>query len=142
MAKPIPDAATVAAKWKTNASNAQTEYVNNAKLSTWKTEAIAGEDNFKKAMQDVISKERRKKMIEKSSDAAWQKGIEDNAGRYSDGVGKAESEMAAGMTPVLNDIKANLPNLPKKGPKASAENFERSKKLGMALHDAAEKRKS
>ena len=142
MAKPIPSADQVAKKWKERASAAEGEYVANAKASTWKAEAMAGEDNYKKAMQDVISKGKRNKGIEKSSDAKWSGGIETNRSRYSSGVTNAEAAMAAGMNNVLNDIKAELPNLGKRGPKGSSENFERSKKLGTALHAKAETRKS
>lgn len=141
MAKPIPTAQEVAAKWKKNASGAESEYVSKVKQSTWKAEAVAGEDNYAKKVQEAISKKSRMKAIEKSSDAAWQGAVEAKSGRYSSGVSGAENDMASGMTPVLNDIKAGMATLSKRGPKGSSENYERSKKLGSALHDSAEKRK-
>lgn len=141
MAKPVPTASEVAKKWVKRAENAGDDLVAGAKAATWKAEAVAGEDNFKKAMQDVISKERRKKGIEKVSDEEWRGGIEKNKDRYGQGVKNSESKMESGMEPVLNDIKAELANLPKRGPKGSAANFDRSKQLGMKLHDKAEVRK-
>lgn len=142
MAKPIPTASEVAAKWVKRASAATEDLVAGVKAATWKTEAIAGEDNFKTAMSNVLNKQLRKKGIEKSSDTAWQTGVETNKDRYGTGVINSESEMAQGMTPVLNDIKTAVAALPKKGPKGSAVNYDRSKQLGTKLHDAAESRKS
>lgn len=142
MAKPIPTAQEVATKWVKRAENATDDLVSGVKASTWKAEAINGEDNFKTAMNNVLSKGLRKKGIEKSSDTEWQNGVETNKDRYATGVKNAETEMAQGMTPVLNDIKAAMATLPKKGPKGSAVNFDRSKQLGTKLHDAAEARKS
>jgi hypothetical protein len=142
MGKPIPTADEVAQKWKTRGSGAQTEYVNKAKVSTWKTEAVAGEDNFNKSMQQVLANKSRQKGIEKVSDTDWQSGIEKNAGRYSQGINDSVDKMSAGIGNVLNDIKAVVPTLGKRGPKGSAENYQRSQKVGQALHDAAMKRKS
>lgn len=142
MAKPVPTASEVAKKWVKRAEIAGDDLVAGAKSATWKAEAVAGEGNFKTAMQEVISKERRKKGIERSSDDVWRGGIEKNKDRFGEGVRQSENEMAQGMEPVLNDIKAELPNLPKRGTKGSAVNFERSKSLGMKLHEKAEARKS
>lgn len=141
MGKQIPSATDVAKKWRERAEGAADELVKGAKASTWKTDAVAGEANFKTAMTTVINKELRKKGIEKSSDAMWQKGIEDNKDRYPAGVKLAETEMATAMNVVLSDIKAEMPNLPKKGVKNSEDNWKRSKQLGSKLHTQAESRK-
>lgn len=140
--KPIPTAEEVAKKWVRRAENAGDDLVAGVKSATWKAEAIAGEDNFKTAMQDVISKGKRKKGIEKASDDQWKSGVEQNVARYGQGVRDSEGKMSKGMAPVLADIKAEIPNLPKRGPKGSAANFERSKDLGMKLHERAEARKT
>jgi hypothetical protein len=140
MGKPIPDASSVAKKWADRAGTSGAELVAKAKQSTWKTEAAAGEANYKRAMSDVISKELRKKGIEKSSDTAWQNGIEQNMDRYETGVKNSEGKMQAGMTTVLNDIKAGMAALPPKGPKGSSENYKRSEMMGKALHDAKVRR--
>ncbi len=142
MAKPIPTAEQVAEKWAKRASAATEDLVSGVKASTWKAEAVAGEDNYKTAMNNVVNKQLRKKGIEKVTDQKWQTGVETNKDRYGTGVTNSQTEMAQGMTPVLNDIKAVMATLPKKGPKGSAVNFDRSKQLGTKLHEAAEARKS
>lgn len=141
MGKPIPTSSEVAKKWKDRASGAQSEYVAKVKVSTWKTEAVAGEDNFKTAMANVVSKELRKKGIEKRSDSDWQNGVEKKADRYGTGVTGAETKFDSGIAPVLTDIKSALSTLDKRGPRGSASNYTRSSKLGTALHDAKLKRK-
>lgn len=141
MGKPIPDASEVAKKWATRAGAAQSEYVDKVKQSTWKAEAAAGEDNYAKAIQDAVAKKKRLAGINKVSDQQWQKAVEDKASRFSDGVSKSTDKMATGIGAVLNDIKSAMPALAKRGPKGSAENYNRSKQLGDALHTAAEKRK-
>ncbi len=141
MARPIPDATSVAKKWANNASNASQELVDRVKQSTWKSDAIAGEENFSKAMSEVVSKKLRMKGIEKSSDAKWQGGVEKNKDRYEKGVKDAETEMASAIQVVLNDEKTIVSQLPKKGPKGSAGNYDRSKRVGEYLHDQKVKRK-
>jgi len=142
MAKPIPTAQEVAAKWVKRASAATEDLVSGVKAATWRTEAIAGEDVYKTAMTEVLNKQLRKKGIEKVSDLKWQTGVETNKDRYGTGVTNSEAEMAAGMTPVLSDIKSIIPTLAKRGAKGAAVNFDRSKTLGTKLHDAAMARKS
>ncbi len=142
MGHPIPDAATVAAKWSKNAGNAVDEYVTKVKGSTWKTEAVAGEDNYKTAMTTVISKELRKKGVEKSSDTVWQGGVEKNKDRYGTGVRDNQDKMQTGINPVLTDIKSAISDAryPKKGPKGASSNYDRSKFIGSKLHDESLKR--
>ena len=142
MGKPLPTASEVASKWVKNGSAAGSEWVSQAQKSTWKTEAIAGEKNFGIQMQKVISDKLREKGIEKASDADWQNGIKENESRFTTGITNNKAKMAEGMSNVLNDIKAAEATLPKRGPKGSPENFNRSKMMGEALHDKAEKRKS
>ena len=142
MGKPLPTPDEVAAKWSSRGSAAGGEWVSQAAKSTWKTEAIAGEDNFGKQMQKVISEKRRMKGIEKASDADWQEGIKQNESRFTTGITNSKGKMAEGMSNVLNDIKSAEAKLPKRGPKGSPENFQRSKILGEELHAKAEARKS
>ena len=142
MGKPIPSADEVAKKWATRAGAATTDYVSGAKSATWKAEAAAGEANYAKAIQEAISKKSRLAGINKVSDADWQAAVESKSSRYGDGVSKGTAKMSAGMTPVLNDIKSNIASLPARGPRGDPGNYQRSQKLGQALHDSATKRKS
>lgn len=140
MARPIPDAASVAKKWADRASGASGEWVNRIKQSTWKSDAIAGEDNFQKAMSEVVSKKLRMKGIEKSSDAKWQQGAADSETIFADKVRKAEGTMSTAIQQVLNDEKTIVAQLPKKGPRGSPGNYDRSRKVGEHLHDQKVKR--
>jgi hypothetical protein len=140
MGKPIPDASSIAAKWKRRASAAAQDLVDGAKSATWKAEAIAGETNYATAIAKAVANKSRSKGIEKVSDETWRKGIETNAGRYTQGVNDSEAEMAAGMQNVVTDIKAGMATLPARGPKGSPGNYGRSQKLGEYLHTQAEKR--
>ncbi len=142
MAKPIMSPQDAAKKWAERGSASGAELVKRVKESTWKTEAVAGEDNFKTAMNEVIAKGLRKKGIEKASDAKWQGGIEKNQGRYEQGIRDSQPDMEAAMTVVIGDIKTAVSQLKARGPKGSASNYDRSKQLGTSLHDAATKRKS
>lgn len=141
MGKPIPDASSVADKWAQRAGAAQSEYVSKVKQSTWKAEAAAGEANFATAMQAAIAAKKRLAGINKVSDQDWQNKVEAKAGRFTEGVTQGKDAMATGIGAVLNDIKAAMPNLGPRGPKGSPGNYQRSQKLGDALHAAAEKRK-
>lgn len=141
MGKPIATPDEAAKKWKKNAAGAESEYVEQVQKSTWKTEAKAGEENYGKAMRNVVDKKLREKGIDNASDEKWRDGVESKKNRFSEGVDKGEEDMKNGITDVINDIKAEVPQLKSRGPKGSAENFERSKQLGMKLHDAAMKRK-
>lgn len=141
MGKPIPDATSVAEKWATRAGAAQSEYVDKVKQSTWKAEAAAGEANYNQAMQDVLAKKKRLAGINKVSDTDWQNKVAAKAGRFTEGVTQGKDAMASGIGAVLNDIKSAMPSLGPRGPKGSPGNYQRSQKLGDALHAAAEKRK-
>jgi hypothetical protein len=73
--------------------------------------------------------------VQNKGAAKWQRKSADvGAARYGQGVAAAGPDFQAGISPFLTVI--SQLNLPPRGPKGDPGNFERSREVGVALHQA------
>lgn len=131
----IRSAATIANKWKTVTPQRQTEYASNvaAPLRSWEKETLAAADRQKVGMQEALNDGRIQKGIQRAGQAKWQKAtVSKGPNRWAEGVNLGEADYQSGFAPYVDIISKT--QLPARFPKGDPRNWERSKALGLALH--------
>lgn len=135
MALQIPDSATLGAKYVKRASAASPEYkagVANPRRPQ-AASAIAAKATWAAATQAAIDRDGFAKGLQKSGEAKWQNNSATLGGtRYGPGVTNAQGEWQAGVDPYLATLRSI--DIGPKGLKGSPENYQRSQKVGDALH--------
>jgi hypothetical protein len=137
MAKPLPTAAEVAAKWSARAAGATAEYKQNAARADWAGPAgTQGAVNYKTEVIKAANEGRYGAGVRKAGNAKYVAGINEKGDRYGSGVTTAGAinNMSSGMQPVLGDIQTALTQLPARGPRGAATNYDRSRKVGETLN--------
>jgi hypothetical protein len=131
MAIKVKDAGAVAAKWKTRASAASSDYTAGVQgaASDWEAKSAASEDVYKQAVVEAASKGRYGAGVRGSSAKYVKNATTLGPQRFQSGVANAQDAMAGAIAPVLQTI-ANL-NLPPRGVKGT--NQERSNIVATAL---------
>jgi len=132
----VKDPTASGQKYVTNAGNAVNAYkagVQSPKQSQ-SAAAIAAAPNWQQAVQSPTALAAFKSGLSRAGDAAWQSGaLNKGAARYPQGVQLAQQKWVANVTPYLQAI-AGL-NLPAKGIRGSAQNYQRVQAVGQALHN-------
>ncbi len=135
MAIKIKDPGTLANKFSTRAQAAVAEYragVTDPKRSQ-SDSAIAASGNWQSAVQSPAALARFTGGLRAAGDAGWKAGaLGKGADRYPSGVAAAKGKWQARVTPFLNAIAAL--DLPAKGLRGSAANYQRVSAVGNALH--------
>lgn len=133
----VRDAAFLAEKWVRNAQNAAPNYragVENP-LESWQQNALKAEGIWEQAIQQAIQRKAWRAGINEAGDEKWRRGaIEKGAARYAQGVAAAKEEWMRKWEPYRQVIESV--QLPEPGPKGSEQNYERSRRMGQALHEA------
>ena len=134
MAIKVKDAATVAAKYATNAGGAGASYssgVQNPKTD-WAQATAASADAYSSGVQKAISNGRFAKGVAKTGTSGWQaKATSVGASRYTQGVQAGKGNYQTGIAPVLQAI-ANV-TLPPRLPKGDPGNLQRVSAVTTAL---------
>jgi len=131
----IRELASVGNKWKKNAAGASESYAEGVKdpKKDWGDNTAAAEKNYETGVQAAISRKAFGKGVKKTGTEGWQKGaVEKGTTRFPQGVAASGDNYVNGFSPYHGVIK-NL-TLPARGPKGSEANYDRVKKVGMALH--------
>lgn len=126
MAIKIRDAAASAAKFKTNASNAQGTYGTAVAAAgpTWAAATKASADTWQQGVSQAAAQGRFASGItQKSQDKFQTRASTVGPARYGQGVAGAADAWAQGTQPYLNTL-AGL-NLPARGVKGSPQNLQR-----------------
>ena len=121
-------------KWIRRARVARPDYESGIKAPkvAWSTAAAAAKDVYREAITSPQVPELFAAGIRRAGDAKWSKmALEKGAERYARGVELGEDYYKSVMTDVLGTIERTT--LPERGPAGSEKNYERVKKLGMAL---------
>lgn len=133
----VKDTATVAQKFVTRASAAAPDYATGVQGAgpKWLSNAAAAEPNYVQGVQAAASRGAYGKGLQKHGAQKYQ----DNATklgsqRYGPGVANAQAAYARGVDPYLNVLKGL--DLPKRGPKGSPQNSQRSAAVAVALNKA------
>ncbi len=125
----------IANKWKTVTPQRAEVYRNNvtSPLRNWEQETLAAKERQKEGMRKAIEEDRIAKGVAKAGQGKWSKNTQAKGpSRWVEGVGLAEADYATGFAPFRDVIEQTDP-----GPrfaKGDPRNWERSKKIGLALH--------
>ena len=122
-------------KWKTRAAASGGEYESGtaSPRRSWAAAASEGAENYAAGVQAAISENQYPKGVNRAGDGKWRKGIiEKGRARYTQGVGIAQDEYAAGFRPYVAVIEGVT--LPPRGPKG--QNYGRVEAIGEALREA------
>lgn len=125
----------IAKKWKDVTPARADIYRANvaAPLKDWEKETVAAGDRQKEGMRKAMDEDRIVKGVVRAGLAKWSKMTTTKGpSRWVEGVGIAEPEYTAGFGPYRDVIEKTDP-----GPrysKGDPRNWERSKKIGLALH--------
>lgn len=132
----VKDPTASGQKYVTNAGNAVNAYkagVQSPKQSQSQA-AIAAAPTWQQAVTSPAAAAAFKSGLTRSGDQGWQNGaLNKGAARYPQGVQLAQQKWVSNVTPYLNVI-AGL-NLPAKGIRGSAQNYQRVQAVGQALHN-------
>lgn len=131
----IRDIASIARKWKDVTPLRSSEYKAgvDTPLKDWAKETLAAKDRQKEGMQKALSEDRIAKGVARAGTDRWKKKATTvGPARWSEGVSVAEPEYAAGFAPFREVIQATDPG--PKFPAGDPRNWERSRKIGLALH--------
>jgi hypothetical protein len=133
----VKDPTASAAKYTNNTANAVAAYkagVQSPKQSQ-SAAAIAAAPVWQQAVNSSAALAAFKSGLTKAGDAAWVAGaLNKGADRYPVGTRLAAPKWQANVTPYLQIISSF--NLPPKGIRGAAQNWQRSQALGLALHQA------
>lgn len=137
MAITVKDTATVAAKFATRAQAAAPDYGKGVQGAgqKWLDASSRAEPNYVAGVQAAAAAGRYGKGLQKHGSTKYQTNAT-NLGtqRYGPGVANAQNSYASGVDPYLNVIKGL--DLPARGPKGSAQNYQRSQAVAVALRKA------
>lgn len=126
----------IAKKWQTVTPQRSDIYKSNveAPLKDWEKETLGSKDRRDAGLREAIADGRIDRGIKKAGNDKWQKAtVTKGPQRWSEGVAMAEPEYKAGFAPYRDVIEKT--DLGPKYPKGDPRNWERSKKIGLALHD-------
>jgi hypothetical protein len=129
----VKDTGAVAAKFRTRASAAATDYEVGVRAAAgdWETNTAAAESNFEQGVQDAIGRKAFGKGVRGSGGKYVKNATELGKQRYPTGVANAEQAYAAGVGPFLDALKGM--QLPPRGPKGSPQNMSRANAVAAAL---------
>lgn len=126
-----------AKKWVSRAGQAAGDYqrgVQNPRRN-WQEATLDAEAAHEAGVQEAISNKSFAKGVQKAGNSKWQQRAQKvGAQRFGPGVAAAQGEYEAGFAPYASVI-AGV-QLPPRGPKGDPRNYERSKVIGDALHEA------
>lgn len=136
MSVEIRSTADIAKKWKEVTPQRSSEYESGVKnpLRNWEEETLAAKERQKSGMQTALNEDRIAKGVERVGQDKWSKNTSTKGpSRWSEGVGLAEADYKSGFDRYRNVI-AGL-DLPERYATGDPRNWERSKAVGLALHE-------
>jgi hypothetical protein len=142
MAIKVPDPGRATSKYVTRAGIAGTDYAEAAVASgqRYVEGAMKGEANYKAAVARAAAEGRYGSGIRAAGAEKFERKIRAvGAGRFTEGVAAGQADYATQISKVLSTIGAVT--LPDRGPKGSAQNFQRIQPIGVALRKAFGKEK-
>lgn len=133
----VPSAEDVAAKWQKRVSIAGPEYeagVTDPGVD-WAGPTKAAESRYKEGVVKAANEGRFGRGVAKAGNEKWKhKTSTLGPGRWSTGVAAAQPDYAKGMAPVLAAEASAV--LPPRYAAGDERNYERSKAMGKAVHNA------
>jgi hypothetical protein len=125
----------VGEKWQRRAGAAVQDWVGgiNNPREDWASATQAAASNWEQGVQRAIAGQKFERGVSEAGTQKWQRGARTKgAARYPQGITAARSDYESAMQDVFNVIEST--QLPPRGPRGSAQNFERSRIMGQALN--------
>jgi len=125
----------IAAKYARVTPARSSDYADGVKApkKDWKSETMNAEDAWGQGVTQAMGDKRFGKGVSKAGTEKWQrKAVELGTTRWGPGVTAAKDDFKTGFAPFQATIAAT--ELPAKGPKGDPRNWDRSVKIGTALH--------
>ena len=127
----------IATKWSEVTPQRAGEYqsgVQSPKRS-WAQATSDATENYNAGIQDSISRNSFQKGVEKAGDSAWRDGaLNKGVSRWPQGVRMGKSKYQQGFAPYHSVISGLT--LSPRGPKGDPRNYDRTREVGQALHEA------
>lgn len=134
---PIKDPAQIADKWTRVVQTRTQDYADGIEnpRTDWKTATLAAAPAQSAGVQAALANKSFEKGVGRSSTDAWKEGARTKGrGRWAEGIALSGGKYAANFAPFASVIRNT--QLPARGPVGSATNYQRSQKMGEALHAA------
>ena len=116
-------------RWEERAGSSET-------ANKWKTNTSASAANYNSRMSEVIAENRFGAGIDRTSPSKFAAGVAGKGGRWQTGARMAATQHASAVMTNNSIIDAIRPMLPERGAPGSEMNYERSKMIGVRLHEA------
>lgn len=133
----VADLSTSADKFERRASAAGQDYeagVSASSDSEQQEATLNAADNWEAGIQDAIAENRFESGV-RNPNQSWQTAaLEVGSTRFTQGAGRAGDQWRTGFEPFAQTLESL--SLQPRGPRGSAANFERSRQVGEALHNA------
>lgn len=134
---PIRSLQSISQKWQNRAGQSRKEYsdgVNNPRRD-WAQATADAQDAYNQGVQQAISAGRFATGVANAGTAKWKENTtKKGPDRWVQGISLSGDNYVRGFQPFANVIQNTT--LPPRGPKNSPENYERSRLMGTALHEA------
>jgi hypothetical protein len=135
----VTDLNTAASKLERRGQNAGGDYetgVEGVSDSEQQQATLEAVDSWEQGIQEAISEGRFENGVN-NPNKSWQRAaLETGRSRFTEGIGNAGDTWQTGFQPFADTLETI--NLQPRGPRGSAANFERSREVGEALHNARE----
>jgi hypothetical protein len=125
----------IASKYARVTPARSTDYADGVKSpkKDWKSEAVNAKDAWAQGVQEAVGRDGFARGVAKAGSEKWQrKAVELGTTRWGPGVTAAKDDYKNQFAPYQAIIAST--ELPVKGPKGDPRNWERSVKIGTALH--------
>lgn len=133
----VSDLNQSASKFERRAGQAGQDYesgVEQVSDSEQQSATLEATDNWEQGVQDAISEGRFESGV-RNPNKSWQTAsLETGASRFTQGASQAGDTWQQGFSSFADTLEGL--NLQPRGPRGSAANFERSRQVGEALHNA------
>lgn len=127
--------AEIVDKWIRRAAAATSDYIKGLQSPKrpWQEATLDAEDSYEAGVQDAISNKLFSKGVSKVSNADWvERARTLGAPRFAPGVQASQNRYNRGFAPYHSALESLT--LPPRGPRGSAQNYERVQRIGEALH--------
>ncbi|HEY4659264.1 MAG TPA: hypothetical protein VIH11_07135, partial [Gemmatimonadaceae bacterium] len=127
----VKSAVSSADKWARRAAAASGDYSTGVEQSPvdWAAATAGAQGSYDQGVQDAIARKAFSKGATAKGTAGWKRATtEKGPMRFSQGVGIGQPDYQAGVGPFLDVIAGT--DLPPRGPRGAAGNYQRSQKLG------------
>ena len=133
------DPAKATSKWLQRAQQSGNYYQDGTrgKGNEWAQNAAAAKDSYNMGVQAAIAQDRFAGGVQKAGASKYERGVtEKGVQRWAPGISASQQDYNKAISTVLSVI--NSVTLPPRGPRGSAQNYQRVQAIGEALRSAKE----